>query len=110
MGIGSAVAHYDENGNGYEEGLVDRVISEVRTDLDYFTDAEAQILQNHGYLLAEVATRCHAAQFRDSDAPQAHAPYADWLDPDRVESALAESNVRRKLGRWRVVQDLKGQP
>jgi NTE family protein len=109
VGIGSAVAHYDRNAGGYDEVLVDRFISEVRTDLDYFTDAEAQVLQNHGYLLAEAATLSHTPEFRDKDAPPANAPYPDWLDSGRAEQALSNSHKRRKLGRWRFVQRLKGQ-
>jgi hypothetical protein len=38
---------------------VDKVIAHVRTDLDYFSAAEAAVLQNHGYLLADAAMRAY---------------------------------------------------
>jgi NTE family protein len=100
-GIGSAAANYAKDAPGYGETLVDEVVSEVRTDLDYFTDAEAAVLQNHGYLLADAATRCHAPDFRDPAAPAASVPFPEWLDEDRVKAALANSAKRKLLGRWR---------
>lgn len=60
IGIGSAPRNYERAARGYSKPLVDDVISEVRTDLDYFSEAEAAVLQNHGYLLADVALRRHA--------------------------------------------------
>ena len=100
LGIGSAAANFDRDAPGYGEQVVDRYVSEVRTDLDYFTDAEAGILQNHGYLLADVAMRCHGRQWRDTDAPPAEAPYPEWLEEAAVQRALADSNKRKLLGRW----------
>src|SRR4051794_7244015 len=108
MGIGSAASHYDADAQGYGEELVDGVVSEVRTDLDYFTDAEAAVLQNHGYLLADVAIRVHARDLCDDGAPAAEVPYPEWLDERAVRTAMENSHKRRKLGRWRFLQKIRG--
>lgn len=100
IGIGSAPRNYERAARGYSKPLVDDVISEVRTDLDYFSKAEAAVLQNHGYLLADVALRRHAPQLCDDSAREPREPYPPWMDEERVRAALRDSHRRRKLGRW----------
>ena len=96
-GIGSAASHYAAS--GYSERVVDAVISEVRTDLDAFSDAEQAVLQNHGYLMADAAIQRHAKDLvRIPGAPK--VPYPAWMDERAVEAALANSHVQRLLGRW----------
>ena len=99
-GVGSATTNYDHRAPGYGEELVDRVISEVRTDLDSFSDAEASVLRNHGYLLADIALRCHLPQLAGEPAP-AEAPFPEWMDEKRVEDALSGSAKRKLFGRRR---------
>jgi NTE family protein len=99
-GVGSVASHFAPDARGYRGKLVDDVISEVRTDLDYFSDGESSVLQNHGYLLADAAIRSHAPTFATS-APAAAAPFPDWLDEERVRSALVGSAKRKIPGRWR---------
>ena len=53
-GIGGTVAEYDLEG-GYSEDVVRNFIAAIRTDLDSFSDAEACVLENHGYALADAA-------------------------------------------------------
>ena len=101
-GIGSAVTNYDTSFQGYDEAVVDQVISEVRTDLDHFTDAEAEVLQNHGYLLADAAIRCHQRDLCAPDAPAPQVPFPARMDSYDVRRALAKSHKRRILGRWRL--------
>ena len=55
-GIGSATSSYESN-TGYSKALATEVIAGIRTDLDSFSDAEAAILENHGYLLADAAVK-----------------------------------------------------
>lgn len=102
-GIGSDVRAYDRAAVGYPDWLVEDYVSEVRTDLDHFSEAEARVLQNHGYQLAEAATARWTPALRDPAAPRATAPYDDWLDPRDVARALAGSHKRRLLGRWRAL-------
>jgi NTE family protein len=97
-GIGSAAAHYAPSAPGYSEALVTEVVARVRTDLDAFSAAEACVLENHGYMLAEAALRRHVPDLA-GPAPPAAAPHPRWLDEDRVRRALADSHRTRLLGR-----------
>ncbi len=99
-GIGSHPTRYDPQATSYPDELIDEVISEVRTDLDRFSEAEASVLVNHGYLLADVAVRKHAPGLIATDRPAA-VPHSRWMDPAAVADALRTSNKRKLLGRWR---------
>ena len=99
-GIGSVASHFAADAPGYGDKLVHDIVSEVRTDLDCFSDAESAVLQNHGYLLADAGIRYHATRFAAA-APPAVAPFPEWLDEERVRAALADSAKRKMLGRWR---------
>jgi NTE family protein len=102
LGLGSDVRRFDERAPGYDRDLVDEVIANVRTDLDYFSDAEAAVLQNHGYLLADAAMRTHAPGLMT--ATELQTPYPDWMDAAKVRRALAKSDKRTPvIGRWRLV-------
>lgn len=100
-GVGSAAAHYDPSYPGYSEAFAREVIAQVRTDLDAFSDAEAAVLENHGYLLVEAAARKHVPEMAGG-AP-ANVPHPDWLPPMRTEAALraalADSARRKTWGR-----------
>jgi NTE family protein len=104
-GIGTPTTRYEEqvrgparHFTGYSEPLVDDVVSEVRTDIDAFSDAEVRVLENHGYLLAEAAIQTHVPQLVMTPAP-VNVPHPEWLDEKRVKEALAESHNRKLLGR-----------
>jgi NTE family protein len=95
-GIGSPTSHYGPGApHGYSEPLVDDVISEVRTDMDAFDEAEQSVLENHGYLIAEAAIRRHQPSLVASDAAPLSVPHPAWLDESRVRTALATSHERR---------------
>jgi NTE family protein len=98
-GIGSARSHYGCQG-GYSEELSDEVISEVRTDLDCFSDAEQAVLENHGYDLADAAIQRYLPDLAAS--VDAATPHPDHLDQPLIRQQLALSNKRRLFGRWRV--------
>jgi NTE family protein len=80
---------------GYGDELVDDVISEVRTDLDRFSEPEMNVLINHGYLLAEAATRRWTPRLRNPDSPAAVIPYPDYMDEARVRADMADSHMRK---------------
>lgn len=82
----------------YPRDLVEGVIAQIRTDLDAFSEAEQKVLENHGYLMAEAAVRALTPDLPHRDAPVS-VPYPEWMDPDRVRDALADSDQRRLLGR-----------
>lgn len=100
-GVGSAASHYDPAAPGYSPAVAHEVIAEIRTDLDAFSDAEAAVLENHGYLLAQAALATHVPELA-SQAPAA-VPHPDWLPPYRTEEALrrelATSSRRQTFGR-----------
>jgi NTE family protein len=86
--------------DGYSEDLAKTVIAEIRTDLDAFSDPEAAVLQNHGYLLADAAIQRHVAGLLPSPVPPVRVPYPEWMDEGRVREALKDSGRRKTLGRW----------
>lgn len=101
-GVGGASSHYDPASPGYSPELSREIIAEIRTDLDAFSDAEAAVLENHGYLLADAAIRRHVPALM-TDVRPAVAPHPDWFLPRRSEeeirSALAGSGRRKAWGR-----------
>jgi len=82
----------------YSDDLVERYISQVRIDLDVFSEGEISVLENHGYLIADVAVRRHAAHLVSEDAPL-EPPHPDWLDERRAARALADSANTRLFSR-----------
>lgn len=97
-GCGSAPERYGDY-PGYSKLLAKEVISQIRTDLDRFSDAEAAVLENHGYLLVEAAINKHASNFSKLiDAPL-KIPYPDWMDEKKVRLALKDSHKTKILGR-----------
>ena len=79
--------------------MVDQYVSQVRTDLDAFSDAEARILENHGYMIAE-ATVSSWGQALNPKEYAYTVPHPEYLEPERVREAPAESHINRiPLGR-----------
>jgi len=100
-GIGSARSRYDpSDSEGYSKNLATRLIGRIRTDLDVFSDAEAAVLENHGYLLADKAIQTYVPHLLPGEAPALSIPHPEWLDPAKVEQALRDSHKRWILGRW----------
>lgn len=101
-GLGTYAAKYaDHDPAAYGARVVDEVISRVRTDLDRFSDAEQDVLENHGYLLADAAARTHLTEtgLLDDPVPPGAIPHPEWMDEGRVRQALADSNKVKPLGR-----------
>jgi NTE family protein len=98
-GIGSARASYAMAG-GYSKAFAADVVARVRTDMDAFSDAEAAVLENHGYLVADAALRRHLAAWLPDPVPPAEPPRPSWLDEARARAALRDSHRRTLLGRW----------
>ena len=99
-GIGSLVENYELPGHaGYSPALVEDVISEVRTDLDAFSEAEIKVLVNHGYLLADAAIQKHQPHLIGADPLPLQIPYEEWMDEKRVRKALKDSSKRKVFGR-----------
>jgi hypothetical protein len=59
---------------------------------DAFTDAEAAILENHGYTLAAIAIKAHVAHLDPSDL-ETREPCPVWLNDAKARAALLNSDV-----------------
>lgn len=93
-GVASAPSSYDPSYPGYTKVLATDIIARIRTDLDAFSDAEAAVLENHGYWLADAALRKHAPDLVTAGAREARAPHAEWMDETKVRAALRDSRRR----------------
>jgi hypothetical protein len=54
-------------------------IAAIRTDLDSFSEAEASVLENHGYWLADAAVRTHIPELLPANLPPLKVPNPDWV-------------------------------
>jgi NTE family protein len=104
-GIGSTVGHYRdderEQFTGYGEDVARDYIATIRLKYDSFSTAEAAILENHGYLLADGAIKRHArtlAPAVDPPYPPLNVPHPLWLDDTRAREALANSASSSIMG------------
>jgi NTE family protein len=96
-GIGGAASSYGGSA-GYSKELASEVIAGIRTDLDSFSDAEAAVLENHGYILADAAVRRHIPALLPAAVPPLQVPHPGWMNESRVRAALKDSGRRRLLG------------
>ncbi len=96
-GIGSSPSRYGVDG-GYSKQLAREVIARIRTDLDAFSEAEAAVLENHGYLLADAAISKHVPSVQIDPIPPVAVPHPEWVDEAKVRTALARSSERKILG------------
>jgi NTE family protein len=103
-GIASRPASYelDPPQPAYSHELIRDFIAPVRIDLDVFSAGEIGALENHGYLLAEIALRRHARELVEGDWPEPAVPWPDWLAEDRCRAALRDSGKTRIFFRPRV--------
>ena len=85
--------YIDGDKTGYSPEVA-RLIAQIRTDLDDFSLAEAAILENHGYFLADVALKVHVPKLYKKDPPVV-IPYPDWMDEKKVKEALKDSAKQR---------------
>ena len=85
---------------GYSNDLAKNFIAAIRTDLDSFSDAEASVLENHGYWLADAAIKIHLPKLVPAVMPQLQVPNPAWAAPeDKIKQALGNSAKRTLFGR-----------
>lgn len=103
-GIASLPTRYEAEGDPlvYSNELIAKVISQVRIELDAFSEAEQAVLENHGYLMCDLAIQKHLPTLPMLDSPL-RAPHPEWMDGAAVAEALKASHKYRILGRgdWR---------
>ena len=87
-------AKYDPaDSSGYSEEVAER-IAHIRTDLDEFSSGECAALENHGYLMTDVAVKVHVPALYPSASP-VQPPYPNFMDAARVRAALKDSAKQR---------------
>ena len=103
-GIASRPASYElkQAPPAYSESLIRDFIAPIRIDLDVFSPGEIAVLENHGYLMADVALRKHGEGIVDDPPPETAVPHPDWLDEAKAANALRESGKTRIFFRPRV--------
>jgi NTE family protein len=96
-GIASRPASYEHDPPPppYSERLIRDFIAPIRIDLDVFSPGEIGVLENHGYLMAEVSLRRHARALVEGDWPAASVPHPAWMDETIAADALRESGKTR---------------
>jgi NTE family protein len=98
-GIGSARESY-RIPDGYSKKLATQIIGCIRTDLDAFSEAEAAVLENHGYWLADAGVAVHLPpSFKPNPYPALQIPHPEWKEEQKVRNALAGSWKRTVWGR-----------
>ena len=100
--IDSSPAHYEDDVTapvGYSPALARDLIATIRTDYDAFSDAEAAVLENHGYLMAEAAARAHLDDLPHRSRP-IRVPHPAWMSEPDVRRALRNSSKKKFFGRW----------
>jgi NTE family protein len=102
-GIGSLPTNYQHEAGlqVYSDRFIAEVISQIRIDFDSFSEGEICVLENHGYLLAEIAMRRHASHLVQGGWPPPQAPHPEWMDEDKARRALAESAKTKLFARYR---------
>ena len=98
-GVGGSASDYGVE-QGYSKELAKKYIAAIRTDLDSFSEAEASILENHGYWLADAAIKTHVSTLYPTNAPVAKSPNPNWDGPKhKIAKALQHSSQRTVFGR-----------
>jgi NTE family protein len=103
--IGSGIDTWGDSGlaEGYTRDLALSLIASIRTQLDAFSDAERQILENHGYLMAELGIRAQAPSLIRNDVRLA-TPWPHALSPEFVRNHLQDSS--NISSGWRAIRNL----
>jgi len=96
-GCGSSPDRYG-NYPGYSKAIARNLISQIRTDLDRFSDDEIAVLENHGYLLVDAAIHTHVSHFPNLVNAPLNIPHPDLMDEDKVAAALKDSHKIKIFG------------
>ena len=97
-GVRSVGTDYDATPKAepYPDKLIQCLIFFVRDDLNVFTPGECSVLQNHGYLMADLAIRATARGLIANDAPP-DVPFPEYMEVGKVKEALKNSDRSRLL-------------
>jgi NTE family protein len=95
-GIEGARPRYDPSARlGYSKELVKRLLPAIRSTMDPISEAAVAVLENHGYLLADIAVQTHLPDLGARPPYTLTIPHTGWMDEIRVQEALG-------YNRWRL--------
>ena len=86
----------------YSSELIRDFIAPIRIDLDVFSPGEIAVLENHGYLMAEIALRRHGRVLLDADWNEAEVPHPAWMEEARAANAIRDSGKTKMFFRPRL--------
>ena len=93
LGVASAPSRYAGAAfGGYSKAFAMKVIRNIRTDLDAFSEVEQGVLINHGYSLIDAAIRTHVPELMEAGT----ASFA-WPASEFAPGTMAEEELRRRL-------------
>ena len=113
-GVASSPSSYDSQARGYSKDLAINVIGTIRTDLNPFTAAEMDVLENHGYLLTDAALSCHVKPLYNAAALCGFLILNGWMKakcgrPSRRAASASPGGVGLLPGAATVSPPLGGQ-
>lgn len=97
-GIEGTRSRYDPSARlGYSKEFVKRVLPAIRSHMDPVSEAAAAVLENHGYLLADIAVQTHLPDLGARPPSPLTIPHPGWMDEIGVQEALVNN-------RWRLFE------
>jgi NTE family protein len=86
----------------YSRRLAEQQLSRIRTDLNAFSEAEREILENHGYMLANALINKHKKNLGDLIEqkqvwPPLSVPNNSWFGDNAEDRMRAEDRIRTAL-------------
>jgi NTE family protein len=91
-GIDTRIENYQlADAKGYGE-TARQLFSQIRTDLNAFTESEMDCIENHGYSLADAAMRSHGRKFCASPSAEFRWPRPAMANDQSAAATLAKSS------------------
>jgi NTE family protein len=75
-------------GTGYSQAFVERYLSSLRSDLIRIEPEELRVLENHGYLMADVGMRRRDASFFEARKADLALPFPELMDEKIAATAF----------------------
>jgi NTE family protein len=83
--------------SGYSEDFCQDYISKIRTDMNAFSLQEINILENHGYLMADAALRTHMSARFTKENSEGQTPHIELMNEPEAAFFLHKSGKRQPL-------------
>lgn len=98
IGVASAPERYSgARQGGYSKPFAMKILQNVRTDLDAFSEVEQGVLMNHGYALMDAAVRTHLPEWIGAEGEASPPAPFSWPAPEFAPTAMGEDELSRRL-------------